>query len=295
MNRPVLVTGASGNVGGAVVRSLIAAGITVRAAGTNTEAVERTFPGVDFVHLDFHKPSTFGPAFHGVGGLFLMRPPPIATVGPTLNALIDVAEQAGVDHVVFSSVTGADTNRVVPHHRVETHLQASGLSWTILRPGFFAQNLADAYRIDIIGDDRIYLPAGRGRVAFVDVRDLGDVVATVFAKPDAHRSAGYTLTGSQAVDFAEVAAVLTRELGRPIRYQPASVLGYIRHLKGQGLPAPQVLVQTILHTGLRRGQAQTVDATLARLLGRPPRTLQEYVHDHRTTWSSPTPATSDAT
>ena len=290
MNRPVLVTGASGNVGGAVVRSLIAAGITVRAAGTNAPALKRTFPGVDVVHLDFHKPSTFGPALNGVGGLFLMRPPPIAKVGPTLNVLVDVAGQAGVDHVVFSSVSGADTNPVVPHHRVETHLQASGLPWTILRPGFFAQNLADAYRFDIIGDDRIYLPAGRGRAAFIDVRDLGDVAATVFANPAAHRSAGYTLTGSQAVDFQEVAAVLTRELGRPIRYQPANPLAYMRHLSGQGLPAPQVLVQTILHTGLRRGQAQRVDPTLAALLGHRPRTLEQYVHDHRTTWLSPTPA-----
>ena len=290
MSRPVLVTGATGNVGGAVMRSLIAAGIPVRAAGTTPAALERTFPGVEVAHLDFHAPSTFGPALHGVGGLFLMRPPPIAKVGPTLNALVDVAEQVGVDHVVFSSVTGADTNRVVPHHRVETHLQASGLSWTILRPGFFAQNLADAYRCDIIGDDRIYLPAGRGRAAFIDVRDLGDVVATVFANPGAHRGAGYTLTGSLAVDFEEVAAVLTRELGRPIRDQPASVLAYMRHLKGQGLPAPQVLVQTILHTGLRRGQALRVDPALAALLGHPPRTLQQYVHDHRTTWSTPTPA-----
>ena len=291
MIRPVLVTGASGNLGGAVVRSLIAAGIPVRAAGTNAPGLQRTFPSVDVVHLDFHTPSTFGPALHGVGGLFLLRPPAIAAVGPTLNAVVDVAKQAGVEHVVFSSVTGADTNRVVPHHRVETHLQASGLSWTILRPGFFAQNLADAYRSDIIGDDRIYLPAGRGRAAFIDVRDLGDVVATVFANIEAHRSTGYTLTGAVAVDFREVAEVPTSELGRPIRYQPASVLAYMRHLKGQGLPSPQVLVQTILHTGLRHGQAQRVDPTLAALLGHPPRTLQRYVHDHRTTWSSPTPAT----
>ena len=290
VNRPVLVTGASGNVGSAVVRSLIAAGIPVRAAGTDTAALERTFPGIEVAHLDFHTPATFGPALHGVGALFLLRPPPIVRVGPTLNALVDVAEETGLDHVVFSSVTGADTNPVVPHHRVEAHLQASSLSWTILRPGFFAQNLADAYRTDILLDDRIYLPAGRGRAAFIDVRDLGDVAATVFANPAVHRSAGYTLTGSQAVGFEEVAAVLTRELGRPIRYQPASILAYLRHLRGQGLPSPQVLVQTVLHTGLRRGQAQRVDPTLGRLLGRPPRTLQQYVHDHRSTWSTPAPA-----
>jgi len=289
--RPVLVTGASGNIGGAVVRSLISAGIPVRAGGRDPAILKRIFPGVEVARLDLHTPSTFAPALRGVGGLFLLRPPSIATVGPTLNALVDAALLSGVDHVVFSSVTGADTSRAVPHHRVETHLQASSLSWTILRPGFFAQNLADAYRADIVGDDRIYLPAGKGRAAFIDVRDIGDVAATIFAHPALHRHAGYTLTGSQAMDFGDVAAVLTSELGRPIRYQPASVLGYLRHLRRQGLPTTQVLVQTVLHTGLRRGQAERVDRTLAQLLGHPPRTLQQYVHDHRSTWATAAPPT----
>ena len=284
---PVLVVGASGNVGGAVVRSLLDAGLPARAAGTDPAALRRRLPGVPSVRLDLHDPSTFAAALEGAGGLFLVRPPAISTVGPTLNALIDVAGELGTPHVVFASVAGADTNRVVPHHRVETHLRASGLSWTILRPGFFAQNLADAYRSDIVGADRIVLPAGRGRAAFVDVRDLGDVAAAVFADPAAHRGAGYTLTGPQALDFDQVAAVLERELGRAIHYEPTTVLGYLRHLVRQGLPAAPALVQTILHTGLRRGQAQTVDPTLARLLGRPGRTLEQYVHDHAATWAVP--------
>ena len=286
MSSPVLVVGASGNVGGAVVRSLLAAGLPVRAAGTDVTALERRYPGVQAVRLDLHDPATFAPALVGVGGLFLLRPPPISRVGPTLNALLDVAERGGVDHVVFSSVTGADTNRVVPHHRVETHLRASSLSWTILRPGFFAQNLADAYRTDIVDDDRIFLPAGSGRAAFIDTRDIGDVAAVVFADPGAHRGAGYTLTGGQAVDFDEVAAILTRELDRPIRYEAATVLGYLSHLRRRGLPVPLVAVQTILHTGLRRGQGEAVDPTMAGLLGRAPRNLAQYVHDHRSTWST---------
>ena len=287
-HRPVLVIGASGNVGGAVVRSLLDAGLPVRAAGTDPDALGRRLPDVPSVRLDLHDPATFAPALEGAGGLFLVRPPAISSVGPTLNALIDVAREVGTSHVVFASVTGADTNRVVPHHRVETHLRASGLSWTILRPGFFAQNLADAYRSDIVGASRIVLPAGRGRAAFVDVRDVGDVAATVFADPQAHRGAGYTLTGPQALDFDQVAEVLSRELGRTIRYEPTTVLGYLRHLLRQGLPAAPAVVQTILHTGLRRGQAQSVDPTLARLLGRSGRTLERYVHDHAATWTVPT-------
>jgi uncharacterized protein YbjT (DUF2867 family) len=64
------------------------------------------------------------------GGMFLTRPPAVTRVGPTLN----VAARDGAEHAVFVSVTGADTNKVVPHHRVEKHLRVFGLPWTILRP-----------------------------------------------------------------------------------------------------------------------------------------------------------------
>lgn len=284
MTGTVLVTGATGNLGAAATRSLRAAGIGVRAAGRDPRVVRRHHPDADAVRLDLTDPATFAPALRGVTGVFLVRPPHIARVGSTLNALVDVATAHGC-HVVFASVIGADTNRLVPHHRVEAHLRAAGGSWTVLRPGFFAQNLAGAYRPDIVTDDRLHLPAGTGKVAFLDVRDIGDVAATVFADPAAHRGVAHTLTGARALDFTEVAAVLTNELGRPIHYRPATVPGYLRHLRARRLPLAQRLVQTALHAGLRRGHAEAVDPTLPRLLGRPARTLERYVRDHRDTWT----------
>jgi uncharacterized protein YbjT (DUF2867 family) len=280
---PVLVVGAAGNVGGAAVRALVERGIPVRCGVTDPSRCPPV-RGAEPVELDLFRPETFGPAVEGVRGLFLLRPPPVSRMGPTLNALTSAAVAAGVEHVVFSSVAGAETNKVVPHHRVETHLRDHVASWTILRPGFFAQNLADAYRRDIVEDDRIVVPAGRGRVAFVDTRDIGEVVAAVFAAPASHRGQGYTLTGPRAIAFDEVAGILSAALGRGIRYEPASVLGYARHLRRQELPLAQVAVQTVLHTGLRRGDAETVDPTLPRLLGHPARTLESYVHDSAATW-----------
>ncbi|AEE46183.1 NmrA family NAD(P)-binding protein [Cellulomonas fimi] len=281
----MVVVGAGGNVGGAAVRSLARAGIPVRAAGTRPARL-RVPADVETVKLDLLDPTTFVEAVRGAAAVFLVRPPAISKVGPTLNAFLDVAWENGVEHVVFSSVTGADTNKVVPHHRVETHLRASGRSWTILRPGFFAQNLADAYRDDVVTRDRIVLPAGQGRAAFIDVRDVGDVAAHVLADPAAHRGAAYTLTGPQALRFTEVAAILSDELGRTITYEPTSALRYLRHVRRQGRPSAQALVQTVLHAGLRRGQAETVDPTLERLLGRSGRTLTEYVHEHRDLWAA---------
>ncbi len=142
---------------------------------------------VEVAPLDFARPATFGPALVGVRALFLMRPPAVANVRDTLLPLVDAAAAGGVEHVVFLSVAGADTNRWIPHHAVEAHLRAGRVAWTLLRPGFFAQNLGDAYRRDIVEDDRLYVPAGDGAAAFVDVRDVAEVAALAFAAPDAHR------------------------------------------------------------------------------------------------------------
>lgn len=279
----VLVVGATGNVGHAVATALVDGGADVRAAGPDPVRVAEQLPGCDPVRLDLSDPAAFEDCLAGIGRLFLVRPPAIARVGPTINRFIDGAARAGVEHVVFSSVAGAETNPIVPHHRIERHLTGTELGWTILRPGFFAQNLGGPYRADI-QQGRLHVPAGGGRVAFVDVRDLGGLAARILTDPGRHVGRSYTLTGPRSLTFAEVATLLTAELDRPVTYEPATTVGYLRHLGNQRLPVPQRVVQALLHLGLRRGDADHVDPTLEQLLGRPPRSMATYVHDHRHLW-----------
>lgn len=226
----------------------------------------------------------------GCDGVFLLRPPPISDVDETLNPFVDLARSEGVSQVVFLSVVGADEMSFVPHHGVERHLQSSDAGHTILRPGFFAQNLQDAYRRDITEDDRLFVPAGRGRAAFVDVRDVAEVAAMALVDPETHAGRAYALTGPEAVSFDETAAMLSRALERTIDYVPGSIPGYLLHLRRRrGLGWGQAAVQTALHVGLRFGQAQSVDPTLPALLGRPARTLREYIADHVSVWSKGAP------
>lgn len=280
----ILVTGATGNVGRHVVRALKARGVPVRAAVFSAERARGVLgEDIDLVELDFEDPATFARASTGARGLFLLRPPHLARVATTLNPFIDVAQRQGVEHVVFLSVAGAEKNRFVPHRAVEAHLQACGVASTLLRPGFFAQNLGDAYRQDIRDDDRLFVPAGRGRAAFVDVRDVAEVAADAFLD-GRHRGQAYTLTGREALDFDQVAARLTEALGRPIHYARPSALAYVRHLRRRRLPAGQIAVQTALHLLLRTGNGARVDPTLERLLGRPPTSLATYIRDHVALW-----------
>ena len=281
----VVVTGALGNVGTGVVAALADREVDVRVADINDGALAERFPDCDRAVLDFTDPSTFDAVVAGAKRLFLIRPPAISRVSNTINPFIDAAQGHGTEHVVFSSVAGAESNRIVPHHRIEAHLTASSMAWTMLRPGFFDQNIATAYRRDIVEDNRIYVPAGAGLVAFIDARDIGEVAAVCLTE-DGHEMQGYQLTGPEAVTFDQVAALLSDQLGRTITYDPASVFGYFRHLRGQGLVLPHAVVQTILHTGLRKGDAEAVTSTVPDLLGRPARSLSEYIADYLDLWAS---------
>jgi uncharacterized protein YbjT (DUF2867 family) len=285
-----IVTGAVGNVGREVVRALTRSGLTVRAADLSIPAIEVMHgDGVEAVLLDYERPDTFAPVLEGCTSLFLVRPPAIACMESTLLPFIDAALEHGVEHIVFLSVAGAATNKLVPHHAVERHLAERHARHTLLRPGFFAQNLGVAYRDDIATEGRLFLPAGRGRVAFVDIRDVADLAAMILADPAPHRGEAYTCTGAEALSFEETARLMTDVIKRPIRYEAASISGYVRHLHARGLPLAQIAVQTVLHVGLRFGQSEKIDPTLERLLGRRPRTLAAYVRESAELWSPPAP------
>ncbi len=282
----VLVTGATGNVGRQVLRALSERGVPWRGAAPSVDAARRTLGAdADVVALDYNAPPTWEPALRGCRGLFLLRPPAISNTRKTLIPFIDAARAAGVDQIVFLSVAGAGANPLVPHHAVEQRLQTDASGWTLLRPGFFVQNCQDAYLADLREDDRLYVPAGDGAVAFVDLHDVAEVAAMALVDPPAHSGRAYTLTGPEALGFGTLAAQLTQVLGRPIRYVPAPILGYVRHLRGRGLPWGQTSVQTILHVGLRFGQAATVDPTMERLLGRPGRPTLTYLTETAALWA----------
>jgi len=276
----VLVTGATGNVGRPTLDALRALEVPAVAALRPGSTAELDVPTVP---LDFEDPSTWDAALDGVDRLFLLRPPPISDVGSTLNAFVDHAGTQ-LEHIVFLSVVGAANNRFIPHAKVEEHLQQGPVPWTFLRAGFFAQNLCGPYQQDIRDEDRIYVPAGGGRVAWVDTRDLGEAAARAFLDPDA-RNQAWVLTGAETRSFSEVAAALSEQLGRTIRYEPAGVIGYLAHLRrDRELPWSPAIVYTILHLAIRWGGEDTVDPTLERVLGRPPRTIEQTIHDHLELW-----------
>jgi uncharacterized protein YbjT (DUF2867 family) len=283
VDAPLLVTGAEGTVGRHVVRYLTRRGLPVRAA-VRTGPREPS-PGVEAVRFDFGDPRTWGPAFDGVRGMFLLRPPAIGNVRRDLLPAVAAAQRAGVEHVVFLSLQGADRNRVVPHATVERWLRGSGLEWTFVRPSFFLQNLTSTHAADIRDRDAIVVPAGRGRTAFVDALDVGEVAAATLAQRRRWAGQAVTPTGDVALTYGEVAGILSEVLGRPIRYTQPGLGRYALHAhRTLGLPWGFAAVTAAIYTTARLGLAAGLTDDVRTVLGRPPTTVREFAVRERGSW-----------
>lgn len=284
---PVLVTGATGNVGSKTVELLLAAGIPVRAAASSVEGVRARFGDrVEAVALDFTDPSTWQSAYAGVERMFLMRPPHLGKPKTQMLPSLEAAKAAGVEHVVLLSLQGAERNIVVPHHALEVWLRGSGLSWTFVRAAFFMQNLTTTHLSDIRDRDTIMVPAGDGATAFVDVCDVAAVIAEAVRHPEAHRDKAWTPTGPQALTYAEVATTLTDVLGRPIRYPRPGVLRYAQHAhRVLGMPWAMVGVTCAIYTIARLGRADGLTDDVVSVTGQSPATFREFAERESQLWA----------
>jgi uncharacterized protein YbjT (DUF2867 family) len=283
MKSPILITGAAGNVGKELVKRLQETGHPLRAAVISEDEAARLPDGVDWVRFNFTDPATYADAFNGVEKLFLMRPPQISNIKRDMKPAIDYAAAAGVRHIVFLSLLGAEKNQFVPHAKVEELLLAGSVPYTLLRCGFFMQNLSTTHRQDIRDNDDIFIPAGKGKTAFIDVRDIAAVAAQVLTEPG-HTQQSYPLTGSAALDYNEVATLMTQVLDRPIRYSDPHFLHFAWRLWRQGQPLSYVAVVTTIYLTTRWGMAKTVTPDTAVLLNRPPISMQQFIVDNAAAW-----------
>ena len=212
-----------------------------------------------------------------------MRPPDITDTRTVIDPFIAAARQAGVEHVVLLSLLGAEKIPVVPHHKLEQTLRASGMHYTFLRPSFFMQNLSGTHRLDV-KYGHIVVPAGSGKTSFIDARDIGAVAATVLTEPG-HEDCAYALTGAEALDYDEVAGVFTSVLGRRVVYTRPGMLRFVRWMRARRMDWSFIVVMAGIYTTARLGIAGPVTGDVQRLLGRPPTSLCQFVRDNQECWN----------
>ncbi|MCL4262519.1 MAG: SDR family oxidoreductase [Anaerolineae bacterium] len=283
MNNPILVTGASGNVGREVVQNLLAMGQVVRATAVDAQDAQYIPGGAEIVLFDYADPATYHAAFDGVEKVFLLRPPAISDVAHTIKPAVTYAVAAGVKHIVFLSLIGAENNHFVPHYKIEKMLETVGMAYTFLRAGFFMQNLNTTHRADIVKENDIFIPAGQGRTAFIDTRDIGAVAAKVLTEPG-HENTAYALTGHETLTYGEVADIFSQVLGREIQYSNPSLPNFAWRMRQRGYPWSYIGVMSGIYLTTRLGLAEKVTGDTAVLLARPPISMRQYVQDYASVW-----------
>lgn len=283
MREGILITGTSGNVGGAVLDYLKNENVDVTAGVRNVEACLKKDPSTRHIHLDFEQSDTFLPALQGVKKVFLVRPPHLTDVSGIFEPFVQACRQAGVAHIVFLSLLGAEHNPFPPHHRIERVIKGSGMAYTFIRPGFFMQNLSTTHAEDIRERSDLFIPSGRAKVSFIDTRDIGEIIGKVLTE-EGHEGMAYTVTGGEAVTYSEVSDRMTHHLGRPITYSNPSLLGFRKEMMSRGVKKEFATVMMVLYLTTSLGMAKQVTSTAESIMGRKPRTIDDFILDHLDFW-----------
>lgn len=280
----ILVTGATGTIGSRLVRALAARGHETRAMVHRTAAEPPPLPeGVRGVVADYGDPASLDAALRGVQRLFLVCPNGPDQVAHELG-LIDAAVRAGVERIVKVSARGADPASPVAfwqwHAAIENHLWASGIPSVALRPGFSMANVlghADDARTQGI----VVAPEANAPIAMIDPDDVAHVAADLLTRDTLVDERGILeLTGPETVTFADIAAELTSLTGRPIAYVSVTDAQTRDYLGGRGVP-PFVIEQILaVFAHLRAGGQASITPAVTNLLGRPARTLREFLNAH---------------
>jgi uncharacterized protein YbjT (DUF2867 family) len=275
----VLVIGGRSKIGSALIAELLAAGEAVRALVREGESAAAFPDGVSATVGDLADRGSLASAMDGVEKVFLLSSAHQSAVGWHKNA-IDAARDAEVELLVRSSILGAglrsEADFIDSHVEIDAYLESSGLPHVILRPNLFLQNVPES-NIPAIGPDgNLYVNAGEARISMVDTRDVAAVAAVVLTEPG-HTGQAYDVTGPEALSYTDVAAALTRSLGREVRYVDAPDDAVRQALAGYGLDPWFVEALIGLYQDYRRssvdGYAAEVTDTVQRLTGRAPRTL----------------------
>ncbi|MES5820260.1 SDR family oxidoreductase [Streptomyces sp. RG80] len=277
MTEPTLVvTGATGRLGGLVARRLAERDVPQRLLVRSPERAPR-LPGATAVRGSYGDHDAAVQGLTGAETLFMVSASESADRLAQHKAFVDAAVEAGVRHLVYISFFGAAPDATFTlardHFHTEEHIRSTGLAYTFLRDNLYAEFVPDLAGADGV----IRGPADKGRAAFVAHDDIADAAVAVLTRPAEHAGAVYDLTGPEAVSLEEAAAVLSEVRGHSVTYHPETVEEAYASRASYGAPQWQLDAWVSTYTAIAAGQLEGVSDALPRLTGRPATPLADVI------------------
>jgi uncharacterized protein YbjT (DUF2867 family) len=279
----ILITGATGNTGRALVELLARRHTRVRALVHDpAKAADLAMPNVDVVIGDLAAPQSLSRVLDGVGKAYLLssaHPSQVELHGNFIRA----ARQSGVRHIVRHSVRGADAGSPIKicrwHAESQRELESSGIAWTHLQPVYNMQNILKLARA-IRSQGVLAAPMKDGAVSMVDARDVAAVGAACLTS-EGHEGRTYVVTGPQGITFSDVASELSQGLDMPVRYVDAAAGNARAGMLTMGMPEWYVDDLLGFYAWYSTGASAAVSDVVRTIAGRPGRSFSQFVEAHR--------------
>jgi uncharacterized protein YbjT (DUF2867 family) len=284
----ILITGASGTVGSAVLQEMRKTGKLFKAMYRTEQDAKKAPAGTESVIADFADKSSLNKALAGVTTVFLVCSP-IPQLAELESTVIDACAVNGVQHVVLNSALGAgDYQKSFPswHRKVEDKLRNSGLSYTILRPNGFFQNIVAYNSPTIRTQGAFYAGMGTAKTSLLDVRDVAAAAAKVLVSPADHSGKTYELMGPEALSNGEIAERISRITGRNVKYVDIPEEAQRKSMLDAGMPEWQVSALLDLQAYYLAGKCAAVTDVLPNLLGRAPITVDQFLNENKESFRS---------
>ena len=278
----ILIIGATGNIGRELSRALIRKGQRPVLAVRDPEKARPLCGGrADYIRFDFNDPETFAPALEGAKQCFFIAPhaDPVPSVERFLQQALHLQQ------IIFSSGRTTGGLPGAPLNKVENLVKASGIPYTLLRPGWFMQNFTGWIGDDIRQERRIIVPAGGSRTAFVDVHDIGAVAAAILLSPSSHTSKTYELVGREAFSHYEVAAMISEAVGEKVEYRPIEPADYIKRMISKGWTKKAAEHTVYLYQLVQEGKEAEITPDIEKVLNHSPRRLSDFVEENKLKFS----------
>ena len=284
--KKILISGATGHLGGIVLERLVAksGNYQLAAMARNPEKLAAfTSQNVEIIQADFDDKASLLKAFQAIDIFYFVSGSDIEKRDKQHETVIEAAKESRVGHIVYTSFqrkNESEDSAIAPiggtHLKTEKLLKESGLSYTFLRHSLYTDLIPAFIGEHAVSTGTIYFPAGNGKVAFASRTDMAEAAVTILSG-EGHENKSYEISNTISWSFEEVAQILGKITGKEILYVAPSVDDYQKTLKEAEVPAPIIAMMSMFATCIAQGEFDLPDPALQKLINHQPQSLESFL------------------